>query len=95
MAMDKRHCLGCEDDFYNGKNPLGVAECWMLKTAQIVKRFWIGTWDTPTTPGAFREAKVPNCYRQKGRHYSDTVPSFVKPEHIVKLGRGDGKAARP
>ena len=33
-----KRCRGCRDDFYNGKNPLGVEECWCLKNAKIVWR---------------------------------------------------------
>lgn len=39
-----KHCAGCRDDFYNGNNPMGVKECWMLKTAKIVTRYRTGTW---------------------------------------------------
>ena len=26
--MQKKHCWGVRNDFYNGKNDLGVKECW-------------------------------------------------------------------
>ena len=32
------HCIGCENDFYNGNNPMGIKECWHLKKAKIVWR---------------------------------------------------------
>lgn len=31
-------CVGCRDDFYNDKNPLGVKRCWSLKSAKKVRR---------------------------------------------------------
>jgi hypothetical protein len=34
----KQMCLGCYDDFYNGKNPMGVQECWGFKTARVVDK---------------------------------------------------------
>ena len=34
----KKLCKGCRDDFYNGNNPLGVAECWCFKGAKVVMR---------------------------------------------------------
>lgn len=43
----KKLCEGCRDDFYNGKNPLGVEECWNFPTATIVERKKVGFWDEP------------------------------------------------
>jgi hypothetical protein len=34
----KNMCLGCRDDFYNGKNPIGIQECWGFKTARVVDK---------------------------------------------------------
>lgn len=34
----KAMCHGCNDDFYNGKNSLGVTECWMFKESQVVDK---------------------------------------------------------
>ena len=33
-----RHCAGCEQNFYNGNNPLGVQECWSLDGAKLIWR---------------------------------------------------------
>lgn len=82
--MDQKHCLGCEDDFYNGKNPMGVKQCWGLKTAKILTRYEIDTWTTPTQRGAFSEVKKPNCYHAKGQHYYEKLPSFVKPSDVAR-----------
>src|SRR5438128_47461 len=84
MAMDKKHCAGCEDDFYNGKNPLGVKECWSLKDAEVVTRYSIGTWTEPTRPGAFREVQRPNCYHRKGEHFYKRLPDFVREEDVIR-----------
>jgi hypothetical protein len=34
----KDMCSGCENNFYNGKNNLGIKECWSYKSVRIVKR---------------------------------------------------------
>jgi hypothetical protein len=82
--MDVKECLGCEDDFYNGKNPMGVKACWSLRTAQLATRYRLGTWTTPTTKNAFAEVLVPTCYRQKGQHFYTKLPDFVRAEDVVR-----------
>lgn len=32
-----RDCAGCRDDFYNGRNDLGVKQCWSLESAEFTK----------------------------------------------------------
>lgn len=71
--MDKIHCLGCEDDFYNGKNPLGVKECWGLKTAEMIWRKKVHINQRP--PWNQGSTMYPRCYKLK-RHV------FVKPEQV-------------
>lgn len=83
--MTKAACSGCEDNFYNGRNPYGVTECWNFKSAKLKRRYRTDTWTLPTTPGAFTEVLVPNCYRQKGVHFSDSLPNFVKLEDVVRM----------
>lgn len=72
-----KHCGGCRDNFYNGNNPMGVQECWALKTAKLVTRFRLGTWTRPTEPYAFTQMKRLNCYSQDGQHFYEKLPSFV------------------
>lgn len=85
--MDTKHCRGCEDDFYNDRNPMGVKRCWHADSAKVVVRYRTGTWTLPTTKGAFTEVRVPNCYRQKGQHFTSTLPDFVKREDVVRRDR--------
>lgn len=75
--MDKQHCLGCEDDFYNGKNPYGVQECWLLKTANLVPRILIHVDQPP--PYNIAPQELPSCYRKK-RFVT------VKPESLTESG---------
>lgn len=72
-----KHCSGCCDDFYNGNNPMGVNECWGLKTAKMVTQFRIGTWTKPDEPYAFTQVNKLNCWQQKGQHFYEKLPSFV------------------
>lgn len=89
--MDKLHCRGCVDDFYNGHNPLGVKECWSLKTAKMVTRFRLDVWTKPLTPGAYTEVRVPDCYRQKGVVFEKQPhPEAVD---VVRLRAGKGSHA--
>ncbi len=58
-----KHCSGCEQDFYNDKNPLGVKECWNLKSARLVLKKKIHVDQQP--PWKQKPIKVPSCYCQK------------------------------
>lgn len=76
--MDVKHCAGCKDDFYNGKNPHGVKECWMLKSAKLAPRLLIHI-DQPPPYLEVKVKSLPECYRLK-RHVT------VKPEAIDSNG---------
>ena len=68
MALTKqqkrRLCHGCRDDFYNGHNPLGIKECWGLKSAKQVERVCVGIWDRP--PYLWHPEKTLSCHRPNG-----------------------------
>lgn len=63
----RKHCSGCEDNFYNGNNPLGVKECWMLSDMKLIKRKEVGINDRP--PWTWKSKKYPNCYERRGYVY--------------------------
>jgi hypothetical protein len=67
--MDRKHCVGCEQDFYNGKNSLGVKVCWHLKDAKLVMRKRVGMWETP--PWQRTPERLPNCYQETGYIFVD------------------------
>ena len=67
--MNKDHCLGCRNDFYNGNNDLGVKECWSLKTARLVMRKEVHINQRP--PWDQKPIEVPNCYRRPQFVYVD------------------------
>jgi len=62
--MDKKHCLGCNEDFYNDKNPYGIKVCWNLRDAKLIMRKRVGINERP--PWKSKPEKLPGCYRQKG-----------------------------
>lgn len=71
-------CQGCRDDYYNHGGNSTTGRCWCLDKAQVVTRWRLGWWTTPTTPGAFTQVKTLNCHNAPGQyaHY-DKLPVFV------------------
>jgi hypothetical protein len=76
--IDVKHCSGCEDDFYNGRNPYGVKQCWSLEKAQLVPRLLIPI-DLAPPYKHIKPQQVPSCYKRK--RYAT-----VKPESIAADG---------
>jgi hypothetical protein len=76
-TMDKQHCLGCEDDFYNGKNQYGIVECWHLKDARLEPRLLIHIEQPP--PYHQKPELRPICYHKKRF-------ATVKPESLDAKG---------
>ena len=62
--MDKKHCVGCRDNFYNGNNELGITECWSLKTATLVKKKRVDINQRP--PWNQKAETIPSCHRAEG-----------------------------
>jgi len=58
------HCAGCTENFYNGNNPLGVSECWHLKSARLVKRVRVPLSQRP--PWNQEPVKVFQCRHERG-----------------------------
>ena len=59
------YCTGCRDDFYNGKNQLGIKRCWNLEKAEVVYRKFVHYNDVP--PWNHTPIKTLSCHR-KPRH---------------------------
>ena len=34
----KKHCIGCNDNFYNSNNPYKIKTCWHLESARLIKK---------------------------------------------------------
>lgn len=79
MMKDKKECIGCDSDFYNGNNPLGVKECWHFKDAKLVTKYAIGWWTPMDKKDNFWKTKVPNCYSRTGSvAYLNELPSHLE-----------------
>lgn len=80
-------CRGCEDDFYNHKGRSSSGRCWSAASGVVRTRFRLGTWTEPAAPRAFTEMEVPSCRREKGFHFYDKLPDFVRLEDVVRTAR--------
>lgn len=76
--LDESYCNGCENNFYNGKNPYGVAECWHRKDAKLGSYLLIHIDEPPPYAGK-KPKRLPNCY-QMSRHVK------VEPSRITAGG---------
>ena len=74
--MDKKHCSGCRDNFYNGNNPLGVSQCWNFKDAKLVWRIPIGNWERPPYKNK-KKVRIPSCFYGRGSNKTHYVKSEV------------------
>ena len=72
--MDKRHCAGCRNDFYNGNNELGVTECWSRAKAKLVMRKEVHVDQVP--PWTQKAKKLPDCYSRPRFVYVDPKRKF-------------------
>lgn len=57
-------CAGCQENFYNGNNPMGIKVCWNLEDSKVVRRKFVPMsmrppWDLPSE-------KTRDCHRRKG-----------------------------
>jgi len=78
MKKDKRFCIGCDDNFYNGNNPMGVKECWLFKSAKVATRYMIGWWTPQDKKENFTKVTTHSCHREIGRFaYYDRLPSHL------------------
>lgn len=73
--MNKMHCAGCRNNFYNGNNNLGVSECWSLKTAKLITRYQIYS-HVPTYRENFIKVRKPSCYHQQGVYFTDSLNGY-------------------
>ena len=74
--IDKKHCIGCEDNFYNENNPYGIKECWSLKDAKLIMRKPVGINERP--PWTRKSEKLPSFYSQKGTVFVEPSCNSLK-----------------
>jgi hypothetical protein len=85
----ERHCKGCRNDFYNGRENFGGGtRCWSAEKGTMVKRYRLHWHTPPTQKGAFTAVTVPSCYHQPGQYaYQEKLPDFVKASDVVRSKR--------
>ncbi len=76
--IEKKDCLGCIDDYYNGKNTIGVTECWMFKDAEIVSKFRLHRDSSMNNRNNYQEVQKPKCYREKNFVFLGQIPEYAK-----------------
>ena len=77
---DRKHCIGCDSDFYNGRDNFTGRDCWHRKNAKVVTRYKIGWWTQPTVPGAFQKVTTHQCHTESGKYaFYEKLPSFATP----------------
>lgn len=77
-------CVGCREDYYNGKNERGIARCWMLDSAKPVVKYRIGIQTLPASPGAYTKVNTLSCHSgPKGFVHHEKLPNFVKLEDVI------------
>lgn len=76
--MNKDHCRGCRNDFYNGNNECGVKNCFSLKAAKMITRFRISIHTPMNRKSGYTKMKLPNCYHQKGSAYLEKIPDYAE-----------------
>ncbi len=78
MSIDKSDCEGCEDDFYNGKNPMGIEDCWLFEKAELAIRFQLHYDSVPTKRANFQKMNCPKCFHRTRHAYYDKIPHFAE-----------------
>lgn len=71
--MDKKHCAGCRNDYYND-----YGECWQLIEATMENQYAV-KWNMPMTRANFKKVRRPSCYFQPGMYY------YVRKEAYARL----------
>jgi len=78
-GKDKSKCVGCRDDWYNGKNPLGIKSCRHLENAELVQRILVHRNQIPPYDRGFATVEVYDCRKEVDF-------CFVKPESLTLDG---------
>jgi hypothetical protein len=65
--VDKKHCEGCRDNYYNQSDHSTTGECWLLKAAKIILRKEVPINQRP--PWNQKARRFPSCYRREGYVY--------------------------
>jgi hypothetical protein len=78
MKKDKKYCVGCRENFYNGNNPMGIKECWCYKSARVVSKWCIGWWTSQDKKENFWETTTLTCHTETGNiAFYDKLPAHL------------------
>jgi hypothetical protein len=58
--MDQKHCSGCRNDFYNGRQNVTGNMCWSLEDAKLIMRKEVHINQVP--PWNQKAQLIPSCY---------------------------------
>lgn len=79
MKPDKKYCVGCDSNFYNGNNELGVKECWHFKSAKVMHGYRIGWWTPQDDKKNFMKVTTLSCRTETGRFaYYGKLPEHLR-----------------
>jgi len=77
--MTLTDCLGCRDDFYNDKNPLGVKRCWSFDEKKVLVTKYRIHYNTPMNRrSGYSQVSIPPCYTMGGFVHLDQIPDYAK-----------------
>lgn len=80
-------CVGCHDDFYNGRSG-PASRCWSAEKGTMITRYRIHYLTEPTRKGAYTKVLAPSCYHQVNRNvFHNSLPAYVKPEDLNRKNR--------
>jgi hypothetical protein len=66
--MDKKHCSGCHNNFYNLDKRFENG-CWHLKSARLIMKKKVPVTQSP--PWKQTPQRYPDCYRSPGYVFVD------------------------
>ena len=72
----RQFCLSCHDNYYNHSGNSTTGECWGLKSAKIVRRVRVGTWEPP--PYYREPEKALSCHHESGYSWLDPKDQRVR-----------------
>lgn len=71
----KKYCVGCDNNYYNGNNNVGIKECWGYRSTKVVTVYRIGWWIPQDRRENFVKVKTHNCYTERGKNaFYDKLP---------------------
>ena len=75
IKLDRKHCQGCQNDYYNSSEEKG---CWSRKTAKLEQKILIGVDEPPPYKGKTKK-KIPSCWIGRRR-------IAINPKSLTKDG---------